>query len=81
MGQLYIHDKVASQMRPMRVLKDFKKIVIKKNEEVTVTFELDYKKPEFYYSCGNYRVEPGEFDVFVGTNCLTQNSITICVHN
>lgn len=78
--QLYIRDKVASQMRPMRELKDFKKLLIKKNESVTVTFELDYKKLGFYDSDGNYKVESGEFDVFVGENCLTENVITVCVY-
>ena len=79
--QLYIHDKVASQMRPMRELKAFKKLFIKKNESLTITFEIDYKKLGFYDSNGNYKVEPGDFDVFVGTNCLTENLITISVHN
>ena len=68
-------------MRPMRELKDFKKLFIKKNESLTITFELDYKKLGFYDSDGNYKVEPGDFDVFVGTNCLTENLITIRVHN
>ena len=48
---------------------------------VTVTFELDYKKLGFYDSCGNYKVEPGEFDVFAGTNCLTENLITVYVYD
>ncbi|MDD6484790.1 MAG: fibronectin type III-like domain-contianing protein [Clostridiales bacterium] len=56
-------------------------IISKKGESVTVTFELDYRKLGFYDSCGNYRVEPGEFDVFVGTNCLTENLFTVHVYD
>lgn len=77
--QLYIHDRVASIMRPIRELKAFKKPLIKQGEAVSVEFELGYDKLGFYNENGDYTVEKGEFEVFVGENCLTENSITVTV--
>lgn len=77
--QLYIRDKVASIMRPIRELKDFKKPFIKKGETQTVQFELGYDKLGFYNESGEYVVEKGEFEIFVGENCLTDNKIGILV--
>lgn len=77
--QLYIRDKVASIIRPIRELKDFKKPLINKGETAKVEFDLDYGKLGFYNENGEYVVEKGEFDIFVGENCLTENKITITV--
>ena len=75
--QLYIRDKVASIMRPIRELKNYKKVLINKGELVDVEFELGYESLGFYNEKGEYLVEAGEFDVYVGENCLTKNQITI----
>ncbi len=77
--QLYIRDKVASVMRPIRELKGYQKPMIRAGETVTVTFELGYDQLGFYNECGDYLVEKGEFEVFVGDNCLTENNITVLV--
>ena len=77
--QLYIRDKVASVMRPVRELKAFKKPYIKKGEAYTARFELGYDKLGFYNESGEYIVEKGEFEVFIGENCLTDNKIKIFV--
>jgi len=75
--ELYIRDKVASIMRPLRELKAFKKCLIKKGEELIFNFELGYEKLGFYTSDGEYIVEKGEIEIFVGENCLTNNKITV----
>ncbi len=67
--QLYIHDKIASMTRPIRELKGFEKVLIKKGETVTVNFELGYNELGFYGFNSKYAVEPGKFDIYVGTNC------------
>jgi len=77
--QLYIRDKYASIMRPIRELKDYKKVFIKQNETVTVNFELGYDKLGFYNENGEYIVEKGEFEIYVGENCFTKNKINIFV--
>lgn len=75
--QLYIHDKLASMMRPLRELKGFKKVMINRTEEANVEFELGYNSLGFYNDCGDYIVEKGSIDVYVGSDCLTENCITI----
>lgn len=75
--QLYIHDRVASIMRPLRELKAFKKVLIKEGEAVDIEFEIGYGELGFYKEDGTYVVETGIFDVYVGENCLTGNKISI----
>ena len=78
--QLYIRDIAASLMRPIRELKDFKKVLIKKGGSAQVVFEVGYEKLGFYNADGDYLLEKGEFQIFVGENCLTENSITVNVN-
>lgn len=66
--QLYIRDKVASVTRPVKELRNFKKISLKKGETQTVTFELNVNDLKFYNSDLKYVAEPGDFTVFVGGN-------------
>ncbi len=66
--QLYIRDLVGSVTRPVKELKDFKKIDFKKGETKTVTFEIDVEDLKFYNSDLDFVAEPGTFQVFVGTN-------------
>lgn len=77
--QLYIRDKVASMMRPMRELKGYKKVMIHKGETANLEFELGYDKLGFYTDTGKYIVEKGEFEIYVGENCLTDNKISIWI--
>lgn len=78
-AQLYIRDKVASLMRPIRELKGFKKVFIQKGKTARVQFEIGYNELGFYNSDGDYLLETGEFEIFIGENCLTDNKITITV--
>ena len=66
--QLYIRDTFASLSRPVKELKGFELISLKKGETKTVTFKLTDKELGFYDNDGNYLVEPGQFKVFVGTS-------------
>jgi beta-glucosidase len=66
--QLYIRDEVASVTRPVKELKGFKKIFIKKDETETVTFKLSANDLAFYHQDLQFYAEPGEFMVFVGGN-------------
>ena len=62
--QLYIHDKVASITRPVKELKDFKKIFLRKGESRTVTFEISSDDLKFYNN-GELSVESGEFEIAI----------------
>lgn len=66
--QLYIRDMVASSVRPIKELKGFKKVFIKRGERMTVCIPLDIKALGFYDRQLNYVVESGEFLIMVGTN-------------
>ena len=66
-------------MRPMRELKSYKKIFIKQNETKNVEFSLGYDSLGFYNEKGEYLVEKGEFEIYVGENCLTKNKLTLFV--
>ena len=67
-AQLYICDKFASKVRPIRELKGYKKLYLKQGESETVTFTLPYNQLGFYNDRLQYVVEKGEFEVFVGTD-------------
>jgi beta-glucosidase len=75
--QLYIRDVVGSVTRPVKELKGFQKIAIKKGTTETVTFELSEENLKFYNSDLNYVSEPGQFEIFVGPNSDTSNKILI----
>ena len=64
--QLYIHDIAASLARPVKELKGFELIELKKGETKTVTMTLTEKELGFYDNEGNYLVEPGTFKIMVG---------------
>ena len=77
--QLYIRDRFASIMRPIRELKGYKKVFIEKGKTAKVEFELGYKDLGFYNEKGEYLLEKGLFEIYVGENCLTENKIRFTV--
>ncbi|PAM95092.1 beta-glucosidase [Flavobacterium sp. IR1] len=74
--QLYIRDIVGSVTRPVRELKNFKKIALKKGEKQTVTFDITVEDLKFYNSDLQFVAEPGQFDVFVGGNSNASSKIS-----
>ncbi len=66
--QLYLRDVVRSITPPKRQLKGFKKVFLKKGEQKTLTLELKPEDLKFYNSELEFVAEPGDFEVFVGTN-------------
>ncbi|MBV5313377.1 MAG: beta-glucosidase BglX [Prolixibacteraceae bacterium] len=66
--QLYIRDMVGSVTRPVKELKGFQKIFLKKGETRTIEFTLTEKDLLFYNSELKFVSEPGDFKVFVGTS-------------
>ncbi|MRX40686.1 beta-glucosidase BglX [Flavobacterium sp. LC2016-23] len=74
--QLYIRDLVGSVTRPVRELKGFQKIALKKGEKQTVTFEITVEDLKFYNSDLQFVAEPGQFDVFVGTNSNADKKVS-----
>ena len=63
--QLYVHDKVGSVTRPVKELKGFDKIFLKKGESKTVSFDLTVEDLKFWNSEMEFTVEPGEFEIAI----------------
>ena len=66
--QLYTRDMVGSVTRPVKELKGFQKVFLKKGETRTVVFTLTEKDLRFYNSELKLTSESGDFKVFVGTS-------------
>ena len=66
--QLYLQDLVASVVRPTKELKGFKKEDFEAFEEKEITFEITPDMLKFWNEKLEYKVQIGEFKVFVGTN-------------
>lgn len=66
--QLYIQDVVGSTTRPVRELKGFEKVYLKKGETKTVNFTITKEILQFYTANNVWEVEPGDFNLWVGTN-------------
>ncbi|MBC6991896.1 beta-glucosidase BglX [Hymenobacter sp. BT491] len=67
-AQLYIRDMVGSSSRPVKELKGFQKVFLKKGESKTLTFRLTAEDLKFYNNDLKFVAEPGDFQVFVGGN-------------
>jgi beta-glucosidase len=66
--QLYIHDRVASVTQPVKKLKGFQKIMLRKGESKEVRFTITAEELKFYNIDLKLVTEPGIFDVMIGTN-------------
>ncbi len=66
--QLYLQDPVASVVRPVKELKGFEKISLEVGASQTVEFTLTEKELGFYDNQGQFIVEPGAFNIMVGTS-------------
>lgn len=64
--QLYLRDKVASVVRPVKELKGFQLVRLAPGETRTVSFTIDREKLSFFNDRLQWVAEPGEFDVMVG---------------
>jgi beta-glucosidase len=67
--QLYVHDLVSERVtRPVKELKGFKRITLQPGETRTVTFEVGFEQLSFLNEKMERVVEPGEFEIMVGTS-------------
>ena len=77
--QLYIQDLFGSVVRPVKELKDFKKVFFNEHEEKVISFEITLDMLKFYNDNMNFVVEPGEFKVYVGKNSVENLESSFCV--
>lgn len=68
MVQLYIRDLVASISRPVKELKGFQRIHLAAGESKEVSFDITPNMLKFYNAELKHVIEPGDFQIMVGTN-------------
>lgn len=66
--QLYIRDRFASLIRPVKELKDFAKVSLRPGESKIVSFTIDRSKLSFYNEELEIVAEPGMFDIMIGAS-------------
>lgn len=66
--QLYIQDPVASVSRPVKELRNFKKVLLQPGEKKDINLEITVNDLKFYNSALKYDWESGEFIIYIGTN-------------
>jgi beta-glucosidase len=66
--QLYLQDVYASIAQPVKQLKHFQKVQLRKGESKTVTFTISYDDLKFYNNDLKLVAEQGDFNVFIGGN-------------
>lgn len=79
-AQLYIRDLVGNVTRPVKELKGFQRIALKKGETKPVSFPITDKDLAFYGITNEMKAEPGEFHVWVASNSAddsNQSSFTL----
>ena len=74
--QLYIRDDYSSATRPVKELKDFRRIALKKGEAKTVTFEVTPDKLAFYDVDMKYGIESGSFKIMVGSSSRDEDLLS-----
>ncbi len=66
--QLYIRDMVGSITRPVKELKNFQKVFLKKGESRRIEFTISEEDLKFYDQQLKHIAEPGAFKIFIGGN-------------
>ncbi|TXF91303.1 beta-glucosidase [Neolewinella aurantiaca] len=66
--QLYIRDRFSTVTRPVKELKGFEKILLAPGESKVVSFDLGPEQLEYLGPEMKWIVEPGDFDIMVGTS-------------
>ncbi|NGM90447.1 hypothetical protein G5B35_24420, partial [Parapusillimonas sp. SGNA-6] len=59
---------VGSITRPVKELKGFQKIFLKKGESRNITFEISVEDLKFYNNDLEFVAEPGDFKLSIGTD-------------
>jgi beta-xylosidase len=75
--QLYIRDLVSSVTRPIMELKDFKRIPLAPGESKTVEFVITPDKLSFLDLNMKSVVEPGAFNIMVGTSSVKYETVKL----
>lgn len=64
--QLYLRDIVAQPLRPVKELKDFRKVMLQPGESRTIKFIIGRDKLAFYNDALEWITQPGDFQLMIG---------------
>ncbi|MFA6336028.1 MAG: glycoside hydrolase family 3 N-terminal domain-containing protein [Bacteroidales bacterium] len=78
--QLYIRDIYSSVTRPVKELKHFERISLSSGETKQVKISIPYENLGFYDKNMKWIVEPGDFEIFVGSSSRDEDLIKKIVH-
>lgn len=80
-AQLYVHDKKASVVRPIKELKSFSRVNLQAGESKRVKMELTAKDFSFYdEKTSKWVAESGDFEILIGcssNNMILKQSVTL----
>jgi beta-glucosidase len=79
-AQLYIHESDTSILQPVRKLEGFRRVSLAAGQTKKVTFTLGRQNLGFYNDQGQFVVEPGPFDLWVGDSSQGGTHSTFTVH-
>ena len=79
--QLYVHDRAASIVQPVRRLRGFQRVHLAAGEDTVVRFTLGADDLGFWTGdpAGRFVVEPGVVDVHTGTSSATTDRCTLTI--
>ncbi|GHC75252.1 beta-glucosidase [Streptomyces flavofungini] len=79
--QLYVHDVAASITQPVRKLRGFKRVTLGAGRSTVVRFRLGADDLGFWTNDthGEFLVEEGKFDLYVGNSSTAKNKVTLTV--
>jgi beta-glucosidase len=69
-AQLYLHESDTSILQPVRKLEGFQRVSLNPGQSQTVTFTLNRQNLGFYNEQGQFTVEGGPFDLWVGDSSV-----------
>jgi beta-glucosidase len=77
--QLYVRDAISSVTRPVQELKGFERLTLAPGVRRTVSFAVGPEQLRFFDRAMERVVEPGEFEILVGTSSAEVQSVTLTV--
>ena len=67
--QVYVHDREAGLVRPVKELKGFAKVALQPGETKTVAIQLDFRTFAYYHpEYGQWITEDGDFDILIASS-------------
>jgi beta-glucosidase len=77
--QLYVRDLVGDVTRPVKELKGFRKVTIRKGETIEVTFTITPSDLSYYHQDMSYVFDPGDFVLFIGTSSAENRMVQFSI--